>query len=313
MRAMLLAAGLGARLRPLTDRLPKPAVPLMNRPLATFAIEHLLRAGVDRLAVNAHHLASEVETLVANALPTHVNRAVSIETELLGTGGGIARALAALEAASAPMRDDEAVFVMNADVLFAPELDRALALHRASDAFATMVVRRDPRAQSLGPVDIDAGSRVRRLLGAPVLEDTALDTMMFTGVHVLSARAVRDLPERGCVIRQGYRRWIDRGETVMGFVEGSPFRDLGSPREYLAAHLDLLRGVVRWPGIVPGASLVHPSARVDGAILDECVIGPGAYVARGVRLARAVVWPSAVVREPGADVILFDDQRLSAS
>lgn len=312
MRAMLLAAGLGNRLRPLTDRLPKPAVPLMNRPLASFAIEHLASAGVDRLAVNAHHLPHEIARLLATNVPAQVQHTLSIEEELLGTGGGIASALATLERATAPMRPNEDVLVMNADVLFAPDLQAALALHRANDAFATMVLRRDPRAKSLGPVDIDPRSRVRRLLGAPALADDELDTMMFTGVHVLSARAVRDLPERGCVIRQGYRHWIDRGETVMGFVETAPFRDLGTPKEYLAAHLDLLRGSIRWPGLAPASALVDPSARVDGALLEDVVVGAGAELASGIRLERVVVWPGAVVRESGTDVILFGRERLSA-
>ncbi len=312
MRAMLLAAGLGNRLRPLTDRLPKPAVPLMNRPLASYAIEHLLRSGVDALAVNAHHLPREIERLLVG-VPSHVRRALSTETELLGTGGGIARALAALEAETTPMRQDEDVLVMNADVLFAPDLSRALALHRAHDAFATMVLRRDPRAPALGPVDVDEAGRVRRLLSAPALPSAALETTMFTGVHVLSSRAVRDLPDRGCVIRQGYRRWIDRGEVVMGFVETAPFRDLGTPREYLAAHVDLLRGDVAWPGISPAPRLVHPSARVEGAVLVDVVVGEGAEIAPGVRLERAVVWPSAVVRDSGSDVILFAHERLTAT
>ncbi len=312
MRAILLAAGLGNRLRPLTDRLPKPAVPLMNRPLASFAIEHLLRAGVDQLGVNAHHLPQEVEKLVERFVPPSVRRVVSVERELLGTAGGIASALAGLEAVSTRMDDDEPLFVMNADVLFAPNLEAALALHRSNGAYATMVLRSDPRAATLGPVDIDGSSRVRRLLGAPVLDDGTLERMMFTGVHVLSARAVRDLPARGCVIRQGYRRWIDRGEIVMGLVERAPFRDLGTPREYLAAHLDLLRGTVPWPGIDAANVLVDPAASVGGAELSECVVGAGARVAPGVRLERAVVWPGAVVREPGADVILFGFERLSA-
>jgi mannose-1-phosphate guanylyltransferase len=312
MRAMLLAAGLGNRLRPLTDRLPKPAVPLMNRPLGSFAIEHLLRAGADQLAVNAHHLPHEIERLVRETLPPDLPHRVSIEETLLGTGGGIARALALLEPIGGAMRDDETALVMNADVLFAPDLRAAIALHEANDAFATMVVRRDPRAQALGAIDIDASGRVRRMLGVPSLEGAALETHMFTGVHVLSARAVRDLPEKGCVIRQGYRRWIDRGEVVMGFVEDAPFRDLGTPKEYLAAHLDLLSGAIRWPGVAPARVLVDPSATVEGATLVNSVVGAGADVGTGVRLERAVVWPGAVVRASGADVILFGRERLPA-
>src|SRR5262245_35688837 len=114
MRAMLLAAGLGTRLRPLTDHLPKPAVPLLGRPLAHYAIDRLLAAGVTELAANAHHLPAHVARVVRERVPGAV---VSIEAELLGTGGGIRRALEMLAARGAPIAPGEAFVVSNADVL----------------------------------------------------------------------------------------------------------------------------------------------------------------------------------------------------
>jgi mannose-1-phosphate guanylyltransferase len=307
---MLLAAGLGTRLRPLTDRLPKPAVPLMGRPLAHYAIDRLLAAGVDRLAANAHHLAEHTAAVVRARVPEVV---VNVERELLGTGGGVRAALFALaEREGRPIVDDEPFVVSNADVLFAVDLPAALARHRAEGAFATMVLRPDPRAEKLGPVEIDASGRVRRLLRLPESVDVPLSTMMFTGLSILSGRAVRELPENGCSVRQGFRRWLDRGELVLGVVDAAPFRDLGTPAEYLAAHLDLMSGAVPWPGVTPASVVVDPTATIAGATLDRVFVGAGAHIDPGVSLSRAVVWPSAVVRSSDHDVILFDGERLSA-
>src|SRR5687767_4016794 len=89
MDALVLAAGLGTRLRPLTDRLPKPAVPVANRPLVSFALEHLGRAGVTRAVLNAHHLADALPPVVAKAAPSWLAARVVREPELLGTGGGV--------------------------------------------------------------------------------------------------------------------------------------------------------------------------------------------------------------------------------
>lgn len=301
MRAMLLAAGLGTRLRPLTDHLPKPAVPLMGRPLAHYAIDALLAAGVTELAANAHHLPAEVERVVRARVPSAV---VSVETQLLGTGGGIRRALLALaERDGAPLAADEAIFVSNADVLFAPDLSAALAAHRRAGAYATMVLRADPRAEKLGPIDVDEAGRVRRILSAPE-HPGPLHTHMFTGISILSGAAVLDLPENGCLVRQGYRRWLDRGEHVQGVIETAPFRDLGTPNEYLAAHLEALG---------ERASVVEPGARIEGARLAGVYVGAGAVVEPGVTLERAVVWPGTVVRESDRDVILVPSGRLAVS
>lgn len=310
MRAMLLAAGLGTRLRPLTDLLPKPAVPLLGRPLAHYAIDCLLAAGVTELAANAHHLPDHVEAVVRERVPSAI---VSRESVLLGTGGGIRAALLALADQTRPIDPDEPFLVSNADVLFGADFGAALAIHRARGAFATMILRRDPRAETLGPIGVDASSRVRQILRTPAWGEP-LETMMFTGLSILSGAAVLDLPANGSSIQGGFQRWLARGLPVEGVVEQAPFRDLGTPAEYLAAHRDLLSGAVRWPGVAPAAAWIDTSARVSPAARLEFVsVGARAEVADGVFLRRAVVWPDTVVRQSDEDVILFPSGRLVAS
>lgn len=306
MRAMVFAAGLGTRLRPLTDLLPKPVVPVLHRPLSWYALDHLRRAGVEHAVLNTHHLGDRVERELLRA-PRLEGLALSFapEPELLGTGGGVRAAVALQARALGPLRDDDVVIAFNGDVLFAPDLARAVALHRRHDAIATMVLRADPDPQRYGAIEIDAEGRVRRMLGRPE-GGAGLRALMFTGVHVLSARAIADLPERGCIVRQGYQRWLERGEAIAGHVEDAPWRDLGTPREYLAANLDLLEGRVRWPGIDdPHALAVDPSARIgEGAIVEGSIVGAGAIVAAGVEIRRSVVWPGASVRESARERIV---------
>lgn len=288
MDALVLAAGLGTRLRPLTDRLPKPAVPVANRPLVSFALEHLRRSGVTRVVLNAHHLAAALPPVIERIAPASLSARVVHEPELLGTGGGVRNLWLALRggAGHAPL------YVMNSDVVFAPDLAGALALHDRLDAIATMVLRPDPDAARYGTIEIDPAGRVRRLLGVPESAPGPLRALMFTGVHVLSPRALADLPERGCIIRSSYRAWIDRGEVVAGWVEASPWRDLGTLAQYLAANVELASGRDHWPGIVPEPrGLVGPGATIsDDAEVTESVIGLRATVAPGARLDRVVVW-----------------------
>lgn len=308
---MVFAAGLGTRLLPLTTLLPKPVVPLLHRPLAAYAVLHLAgAAGATDVVLNTHHLAARAEDELRRALPPAAGTPAltfAHETRLLGTGGGVKNAvLAQSRALGRDLAPDEPFVAFNGDILFAPDLLAAIALHRDTGAIATMIVRVVPAADAarLGAIELDEALRVRRILATP---DGTLRATMFTGVHVLSARAVADLPDEGCIVRQGYARWLARGEIVAGFVDASPWRDLGTPREYLAAHVDLLRGVLALPGGSREARdrAVHPDALVDPAatLVDTCV-GPRAHVAPGVRLERCVVWPDTVVAASAADAIL---------
>lgn len=314
MRAMVLAAGLGTRLRPLTDELPKPAVPLGNVPLAAIALRRLAALGVTDVVVNAHHLPDVLEAALEPFTPPHVRVEVVREPVLLGTGGGVRAALEAQARRLGPPGSDEPILLVNGDVLFAADLAAALAHHRALGALATMVLREDPRADALGPIDVDASGRVRRILRAPGPPDAAFRTCMFTGVHVLAGRALGRLPEEGCIIRRGYQRWLEAGETIAGRVDPAPFRDCGTPAELLGAMDDVLAGRVRVPGVVVGAdgSIVEPTARTEGAAIVGSMVGPGALVARGVRIERCLVLAGAEVRADARDAILSVRHRLLA-
>jgi NDP-sugar pyrophosphorylase family protein len=127
-------------------------------------------------------------------------------------------------------------------------------------------------------------------------------------------RVLAALPERGCLIREGYVRWLERGERIMAYVDEAPFRDVGmSLRHYLDANLALASGRERWPGIEPDARgvLCASDARVgERAELQESVIGAGARIDDGVVLERCVVWPGRQVSESYHDAILLPDGRV---
>jgi NDP-sugar pyrophosphorylase family protein len=208
--------------------------------------------------------------------------------------------------AALALGSDEVAIVMNGDILFWPDLEGALSLHHSLGAIATVVLREDPRARELGALGLDASGRVRTLLGKP--EHAGAKEHMFTGVHVLSARALAELPSQGCIIRTAFRRWIDEGEVVGGFVDASPWRDLGTPREYLRANLDLVSGRLRWPGVEASGVLVGEGALVDG-VLEEAVVGERASVR--AKVVRSVVWAGARVETDAIDCVVAGDVRVS--
>lgn len=288
-QAVVLGAGLGTRLRPMTNHLPKPGVPLAHTPVAAHAIAHLLASGVRDVAVNTHYLAEDLEAVLPQHVPNGLSLRFSRETELLGTGGGIRAAWALLD----PARP---LVVMNGDILFRPDLRAAMALHQERDALATMIVRSHPEAERLGAIETDAQGRVVRLLGAPA-DRAPQDVWMFTGVHLLSPAVFQELPHEGCVVRQGYRHWVDAERGVFAVPSKASFRDVGTHQEYLAAHLDALDSESVLDAVDPSAHLGV------GAAVTRSWIGARAQVAAGVQLHECVVWPGTLVTESAARTI----------
>lgn len=299
-RAMLVTAGFGTRLAPLTDLLPKPAVPVGNRPVAFYALDHLARMGIREVVLNTHHLARELEVAVRATAPAALQLNFVHEPEILGTGGGVRNAWRP--------QSGETFVVMNGKLLFAPDLAAAAAQHAASGAFATMIVKWTDVGDATGVVHVDPHMNVRALPGLDAAPNGSTRRCMYTGVSLLSAAAHRELPERGCLIRDGYARWIGRGARVQAYADAAEFRDVGmSHRHYLEANVALASGRVRWPGIaaVPEIGLVDVSASVEAVTLRHSVIGARARLAPGTQLERCVVWPDAQVSGRHRDAVFL--------
>jgi len=295
MIGMVLAAGLGTRLRPLTEAIPKPALPLLGSTLLEQNLALVRRLGVTEVVVNAAHRAevvAEVARRAAEKLGLRLH--LSFERpEPLGTGGALV--------AARPLLDrGETIVLVNGDVLTDMDLAPALARHRAERPAATMVLRPMPAGAGFAPVEIDAHGEVLRIAGHG--REGEGRPYLFAGIHFLEPRVLDALPPEGpsCINRQGHVLLILRGERVLGCVieEGS-WSDVGTPERYRQANLDLLRGRYRLPGFEAVAEVVaSPDAVVEeGARLHAPAwIGPGARVEAG-----AEVGPEAVVL-PGARV-----------
>jgi len=303
---MLITAGFGTRLAPLTDLLPKPAVPIANRPVAWYALDHLARAGIRDVVLNTHHLAAELERELWPVAPRSQELRFVHETHILGTGGGVKNAW--------QPRSGETFVVMNGKLVFAPDLGAALALHRTRDAFATMIVKEVGPDDATGVVAINADGEVRGLPGHPAADGGGLRRCMYTGVSLLSDAVHAQLPDDGCLIREGYARWLAAGRRVVAYVEPSHFRDVGmSHWHYLQANLALASRQERWPGVEPeaGDRIVAASAELGaGAQLQQCVVGSNARVAAGARLTRCVVWPGATAAGVQQDAVFLPDGRV---
>lgn len=307
---MVLCAGLGTRLRPLTERLPKPAVPLGGVPLVRFSLALLAGAGVRRAVVNAHHLPETMAAAAeASARALGMSLAVSREPLLAGTGGALREARAHLAGAGA-------IYLVNGDVLLDVDLRAALAAHRASGALATMVLLPMPAGAGYAAVELDAGGAVRRIAGALGPGGEGLSRWHFSGVHVLSPAVLDEVPARpfeADVNRHVYPPLMPSG-ALRGLVVDAYWNDLGTPARYLEASADLVSGRLplgRFPGADPFAGTrelapgvrVAASARIDPAARLEAPawVGERCAVPAGARVRDAILWDGTVL-EPGEHV-----------
>jgi mannose-1-phosphate guanylyltransferase len=297
---MVLCAGLGTRLRPLTERCPKPAVPVCGVPLVRFTLGLLRGAGIRRAVVNVHHLPDAMEAEARRAAAAlGLELAVSREPVIAGTGGALREARPLLAGA-------DAVVVVNGDVLFDVDLGSALAAHAASGALATMVLLAMPAGARYAAVELDEGGRVRRIAGRFGPGGVGLTPWHFPGVHVLSPELLARLPDAPFEVdvnRDVYPPLMARG-LVRGLVASGYWNDLGAPDRYLAANLDVAAGRVPLGRFgLPPPPRVAPGARVEpGAVVVDAVVGAGCRVPAGARVERAVLWPGTSLA-PGEAVV----------
>lgn len=296
---MVLCAGLGTRLRPLTSRVPKTAIPLCGVPLVRFSLALLAGAGVHRAVVNVFHLPELMAAAAEGAARAlGLSLAVSREPVIAGTGGALREARPHLAGA-------DAIFLVNGDVLFDVDLPAALAAHRTSGALATMVLLPMPAGASYAAVETDASGAVRRIAGRFGPGGEGLSPWHFSGVHVLSPALLDQVPSAPfeCdVNRHVYPPLLASG-AVRGLVTSGYWNDLGTPARYLEASADLLTGRVplaRFRGVDPfaGTRALAPGVRAAataslgaGARLEApAFVGQRCIVPAGARVRDAILW-----------------------
>ncbi|MEO8900478.1 MAG: nucleotidyltransferase family protein [Polyangiaceae bacterium] len=282
--AIVLCAGFGTRLRPLTDELPKPLVPVGDRSILEHAIGHLAAVGFSEIVLNVHHLAGVFERALADlAVPVRV----VVEPDLKGTAGGVAGARAHLQ--SGP------VLVWNGDILVEPPLDQLLA-GCAPDSFCLGVAK---RGVGEGTVGLNEAGHVVRLRGERFGKEVRGGD--YVGVLALGAGLRDSLPAHGCLFGDAALPLLRAGGVITSAAVTTPWTDAGDALHLLAANwawlaargLDsfVAEGVPRPATVELRQSVVGAGARIVGqGLIERCLVCPGATVS--APLQDAIVAPS---------------------
>jgi NDP-sugar pyrophosphorylase family protein len=245
MKAMILAAGLGTRLRPLTDTRPKALVELSGRTLLEITLTRLRTFGVTEAIVNVHHFADMVIDYLKSNKNFGMRIEISREDVLLDTGGGMKKAAGFFLEDS--RRLDEPFLLHNVDVISNIDLRRMLQFHRENNALATLAVQSRDTSRPLlfnGQLQL-SGRRVGPDQEPEIVRPSAhLDPLAFSGIHVISPRLLPMLTEEGVFsIIPSYLRLSAQGEKILAFrADQYYWRDLGRPADLSQATLDLQQG-----------------------------------------------------------------------
>jgi NDP-sugar pyrophosphorylase family protein len=272
---MLLAAGFGRRMVPVTLRQAKPTLPFLNRALLLRQLDWLEASGVDEVVVNVHHRPGSIRGLLAAAGNTPLKVGgltvrLSPERDVLGTSGGVARAAERL-------RGDGPFVVANTDMLCGLDLTAAVAAHRRAGAPATLVLA--PWREDCGFTPVrHAEGRLTGFGGDPPHDPAT--TGIFTGVHVLEESILERLPAgRSEFVPDLYRPLLAEGAPPAVVVDDGTWLEVGTPGRYLEGHFAALRG--------PAPASHRPWAPADEA--DGVLLGRGVALGDDVRLERGVV------------------------
>lgn len=294
MRAVILAGGEGTRLRPLTLSLPKPVVPVVDRPFLRHQLDLLAGAGIRDVVLSVAYQPQRVEAVFGDGRDHGVRIRYAVEASPLGTGGAVKNAESLL---------DERTVVLNGDVLADLDLAGVIARHDAENASASIVLAPVKNPAAYGLVETALDGTVRRFIEKPRPEEIRTNTIN-AGVYVLETRVLELMPagvpysiERGF-----FPALLARGDRVLGPVHEGYWIDIGTPEKYRQVHRDILAG--RFPVSLDAqrrfGGWVHSSAELsEAAVLEPpFYVGPGCRVAEKARI--------------GPDAVLVADVRVDA-
>jgi mannose-1-phosphate guanylyltransferase len=309
MRAMVLAAGLGKRLRPLTFEIPKPLAPVANRPVMEHILELLAGQGFSEVIANTSHLGARIQERFGDGSALGVELTYSEEEELLGTAGGVRKAADFLTSG-----DDDSFLIISGDALTDIDLRAMRERHESHDGIATLAVKKVADTREYGVVIHGPDGRIEGFQEKPDPAE-ALSDLGNCGIYMFRREIFDHFPEEAFVdwAMDVFPRLLEGDVSFYVHEFADYWNDIGSLDEYRQGNFDSLAGLVRlgvdgereWTGDaeVAGPVLFGRDCEVGSGswLHGPLVIGEGARIGTGVKLREAVVLPGAEV-PPGTSL-----------
>jgi len=281
MRAIILSAGYGTRLWPLTEDRTKPAIPILGKPLVGYVAEYIAAYGFDDIVVNLHHRPESVRAALGDGSKFGVKLRYVEEPMILGTGGALDN--------TREFFTDETFLSINGKIITDIDLNAALETHRQSNALATLVLLRNRKRERFSMVEVEQG-RITGFGGMPdaggMSEASASEPepLMFTGIQLLEPRIFEYIPRNvfSHTVTDVYIPAIAKGETIAAHIASGTWRELSTLKRYLDISVEMLREQGR-PYVAGADCSLAESATISDAVLwDNVTAGAGAQIRRAV-------------------------------
>lgn len=316
MKALFLAGGLGTRLRPITDNLPKPMVPIMGKPLLERNIENLKRHGVDEIVLSTCYKPQIIEEYFGDGSRLGVRIRYITEDVPLGTAGAIK---------NAERFFDDTFLVFNADILSDIDISDMIRFHKEKGAQATIAVTRVADPSAYGVIEHDGNGFATAFKEKPRPHETT-SNLINAGAYIFEPEILDEIPGGRAVSveRETYPLLLSKGYKIAVYDRCSYWMDLGTPEKYLKTHKDILRGYHRLPGVdfddnrqyISPNSRISRTARIIGPVYigdgvrvgpfafigPDTVLGKGSVVGIGAKVIGSIVWDNVYVGS-GASVV----------
>lgn len=278
MKAMILAAGFGTRLFPLTIDRTKPAIPFLGKPLVGYVAEYIAKFGFTEIVVNLHHQPESVKTALGDGSDFGVKIEYTLEEpQIFGTAGALDNAREHLE--------NDTFLIINGKIITDIDISAALETHKRTGALATMVLKPNPDFEKFTEVHVENNRITGFDSGFPVMNENSPVPFMFTGIHILEPRVFDYIP-RGVysdIVPTFYRPAIADGEIISAHIADGKWFELSTIPRYLEISLKMLNG--RQPKLFVGKdSIISSDARVE-----DSVIWDGVSINKNVEIVRSIV------------------------
>lgn len=288
MRAIVLSAGYGTRLWPLTEDRTKPAIPILGKPLVGYVAEYLAGYGIDEIVVNLHHRPESVRRALGDGARFGVKLHYVEEPVILGTSGALDNTREFFER--------ETFVVVNGKIITDIDLKAAIETHRKMNAISTLVLLPNARRERFSVVETEDG-RIKGFGRMPAVTDEGTVPLMFTGIHIMEPRIMEYVP-RGVFsdsVTDVYPKAMANGEIVAAHVASGKWRELSTLKRYLDISVELLREEGKLLVAGGNVSLAPTATVTDSVLWDDVEVGAGARITRAVLADKVKIGANEVI------------------
>ncbi|MBI4649937.1 NTP transferase domain-containing protein [Candidatus Desantisbacteria bacterium] len=312
MKAMIMAAGVGTRLRPLTCRIPKPMVPVINKPVMEHVINLLVKYKVKDIIVNLHHYPDSIRDYFGDGSKFGVSLHYSYEEKLMGTAGGVKKVEHFF---------DDTFLVLSGDGLSDINIEEAVEFHKSKKALATIVLKEVDFPLEYGVVIVNNEGRITRFLEKPSWGEVFSNTAN-TGVYIFETGIFKEIPygeeyDFGAIL---FPKLLKEKQRLFGYITHNYWCDIGDLPEYRQTHYDILQKKVNinitgtekgkdiWIG---DGTIIHPDAKITGPVIigrncnveedaeisEFTTLGDNVTIGKGSSIKRCVIWDNTYISE----------------